>query len=370
MTKVIILGASIAGSSLAFLLSRKVDVSMYELRPRAEVGKKLCSNICTEPVVEMLYSWGFTPEDFIKKQFSSVKISTRNSSIDFPINEFELNRIKLVDSLMHGAEENGAKLSFSSKFVDFHKEGEKFSVIIEKDGKTFSDTADIIVGADGAVSEFARKIGMWKGRTHFLYLQGMVDKKHINPKFAPGENTQHVFVGQGFGYYSYVYPTGENMFSVGLGDNISNDIKSMFEEYKEYLGVKNVDLQGALVPQAKVIGIKKNLFLVGDAACETKFSLGGIVPSMMAAEAVTGIVLKKDYSKYHALKRRTRIHSIATRVLRKLTEKDYEELFEIMKDQKFKDLVAARDRFGKKEILTLMSPRLVWFSLKAFLRRK
>jgi len=369
MTKVIILGASVAGSSLAYLLSRKVDVTMYELKPKMEVGKKLCSNICTEPFVEMIYSWGFTPDDFIKKQYTNVKISTRNKSIDFSINEFEINRIKLVDTLMHEAEKNGAKLHFSSKFVDFHREGTKFSVSIEKEGKIISDTADYIIGADGAVSEFARRIGMWKGRKHFLYLQGMVDKKHLHPSFAPGENTQHVFVGTGFGYYSYVYPTGENLFSIGLGDNMGKNVRLMFDSYKEYLGVRDVSLQGALIPQAQVIGMKKGLFLVGDSACETKFSLGGIVPSMTSAEAVSDIILRGKYAKYKALKRRTWIHSLATRVLRKLTERDYEELFDIMKDKKFKDLIAARDRFGRKEILTLMSPRLAWFSLKALLRK-
>ena len=369
MTKVIILGASIAGSSLAFLLSRKVDVSMYELRSRAEVGKKLCSNICTEPVVEMLYSWGFTPEDFIKKQYTSVKISTHNRSLELPINEFELDRVKLVDSLMHESEKNGAKLNFSSKFLDFHKEGDKFSVTLEKDGTKFSDTADIIVGADGATSEFARQIGMWKDRKHFLYLQGKIDKKNIRKEFAPDEHKQQVFVGEGFGYYSYVYPTGENLFSVGLGDNMGKDVRGMFDNYVNYLGVKDIKIQGALIPQAKAIGMRKNLFVVGDAACETKFSLGGIVPSMTTAEAVTDIILRKNYSKYRALKRRTIIHALATRVLRKLTEKDYEELFGIMENQKFKNLIAARDRFGRKEILTLMSPRLAWFSLKALLRK-
>lgn len=370
MAKVVIIGASIGGAALAFLLSKKVEVSVHELKPRSEIGKKLCSNICTEPIAKMLYDWGFNPEEFIKTHFTKVKISTREKSVEFPINEFEIDRMKLVDTLISAAEKNGAKFHFSSKFVDFHKEGEKFNALFDHDGKRNSEIADSIVGADGAVSEFARKIGLWNKRKHFLYLQGKVERDRVRPEFVPDEHTQHVFVGSWFGYYSYVYPT-EGILSLGLGDELGEkDIRSMFNVYLDYLGVKKVDLQGALIPIPQVVGMKKGLFLIGDAACDTKFSLGGIIPALMAAEAVRDIILHKKYARYKALKRKVKIHEMATRVLRKLNDKDYEELFEIMKKEKYQNLVANRDRFNKKDLMTLASPELALFSLKRLLRRK
>ncbi len=367
MVKVAIIGASLGGASLAYLLSKKAEVVVYELKPRSEVGKKLCSNICTEPVAELLYNWGFEPNDFIKSHYAKVKISTRNKSIEFPINEFELDRMKLFETLISAADKNGAKVHFSAKFIDFHKEDNKYDVYAEINGKKTVERFDFVVGADGAVSEFARKIGMWKNRKHFLYLQGKVERSAVRPEFVPDKNTQHVFVGSWFGYYSYVYPT-EGLLSIGLGDEMGKEVRSLFNAYMDYLGVKEVKLQGALIPQPKVIGMKKNLFLIGDASCDTKFSLGGIIPAMMAAEAVKDIILYDNYSRYRALKRKVRIHEWATKVLKKLNEKDYEELFEIMNEEKYKELLANRDRFGKKDILTLMSPKLVWFSLKKILR--
>ena len=110
------------------------------------------------------------------------------------------------------------------------------------------------------------------------------------------------------------------------------------------------------------------MFVIGDAGCETKFSLGGIIPSMMAAEAVRDIIVDGDHSKYLVLKGRIFLHQMATKVLNKLTEKDFEELFEIMKDEKYKSLMKVRDQFGSKEIALLFSPRLAWFSIRKLLR--
>jgi len=347
---------------------KKVRVTVYELKPKEDIGHKLCSNICTGPVEEILARWGFNPKNYIQKTYTKLKIFTRKKSIKFPIREHELNRVKLVEDLITKAQENGAKFNFSTKFVDFKKLSEgKFEIIYEKDGRKQRDFVDYIIGADGAVSEFARKAGFWKDRKHFLYLQGKVSKKQVSKQFAPGKNTQHVFVGKGFGYYSYIYPSGDG-FSVGLGDEMDKNIRNLFDEFSRYAGVTKYSLRGALIPLAKVIGYKDKLFVMGDAACETKFSLGGIIPSMMSAEAVYDIIVENSYNKYLVLKSRLFIHQIATKILKKLDEEDFEELFQIMKDPKFKDLMETRDKYGFKEILTLFSPKLVWFSLKNILK--
>lgn len=370
MKSIAIIGSSIAGVSLALLLGKDVKVTVYESKPRKEIGKKLCSNICTEAINPILKNWGLVPERFILRKFTKQKILTRNKSITFPIKEYELSRTKLIEALIFRAQKNGAKFKFETSLVDFGKsaDGKGFDIsFMTKNGKKIFSRADVLVGADGVLSLVAKKAGLADDKKYFLYLQTNVSKKEVNKKFIPGENAQNVFVGGEFGYYSYIHPSGKGL-SVGLGDDVHKDVKSSFENFTRFLGIKKFKLRGALIPIPKVVGKKGDIFVIGDAASQTKFSLGGIIPSMMAAESLRDVILNEDYYKYFLLKIRMFIHQLATHVLRKLDEEDYEELFEIMKDDKFKGLMASRDKFGWKELGILMSPKLVWFSLKNLLK--
>ena len=150
---------------------------------------------------------------------------------------------------------------------------------------------------------------------------------------------------------------------------MEKNIKDMFDGFLKYIGANKFELKGALIPEPKVLGTKRNLFLIGDAGCFTKFSLGGIIPAIMGAEAVSEIILNNSWRKYKALRRRLKIHQLATKILKKLDEKDFEELFEIMKSQKYREIIAKRDRFGRKEFLSLLSPKLAWFSFRKMLKR-
>ncbi|MFC1685812.1 FAD-dependent monooxygenase [Nanoarchaeota archaeon] len=365
MKRVAIIGSSIAGASLALLLGGHAQVTVYEMGSKKNIGDKLCSNICTNAIKPILKKWGLDPKKFIQRTFTKQRILTREKSIEFQIKEHEMDRKKLLDTLILKAQKKGVKFKFDTKLVDFGEGiGEKgFDLVFEKNGKRMFFRTDVIIGADGALSEVAKKAGLWNNRKHFLYLQSKLKKSDINKKFAPGKNTQYVFVGGKFGYYSYVYPSGQG-YSIGLGESVDKNVKNSFKEYVKFVGAKNVKLRGALIPLPKVIGMKKNLFVIGDAACHTKFSLGGIIPSMMAAEAVRDILLRGDYSAYFVLKLRILLHQTATHILHKLDEADFEELFEIMEDPKYGGLMAARDKLGLKELGILLSPKLIWFSLR------
>jgi flavin-dependent dehydrogenase len=104
--------------------------------------------------------------------------------------------------------------------------------------------------------------------------------------------------------------------------------------------------------------------LIGDAGCHVKFSGGGIIPAIMAAEAAKEIIVNKDYKKLKRLNRRTLFNKMATKMIWKMNDKDFDDFFEILKDKKFQGFLGKRDELEKKEYFKLLDRRLLKFFLK------
>ena len=355
--KVIIIGSSVAGCSAANLLAEDCEVIVYEQKAREDVGKKLCADIVTPSFLKYAGILGINPDKCIISKFKKAIAVSENQIAEFKTDEFKISRIKLIEELINKAERKGAKFEFKSPFKDFKEEKGGFIVYLKDE----INNCDILIGADGAVSNVARKAGLWKNRKLMLAIQSNVQSK----KLDIDKDTYYVYLGkEKFGYYSYIFPS-KNEAVVGMEDRPKN-VREKYDNFIKILNIDKIKKDAALIPEPQIIPQKKNLFVIGDAGCHIKFSSGGIIPSMMAAEAVSDIIIKKDYGKLKKLNRRTFMNRLATKLFWNLSDKEFDHFLSVLKDRKFYELLEKRDEYSGKDYMSFMDLRLFRYLFKIF----
>jgi len=348
MKKVVIVGASIAGATAAILLAKKFDVRVYEKKKIREIGNKLCGNVVTSLFGKIIKKYGLDEEKFIKTRYCKAVFYSPNNRLELPTEEYEINRGKFIEALIAKAKSRGAKFYFGTEFK-----------------RNLLERSDYVIGADGALSTVAKEF-KFPEKDQFLVIQTDVKKKEVR-NFDLSNDAYHVFVGRKFGHYAYAFPSG-NKIKIGFGDHSNKNVKRGFEGFLKYLGVKKTEeVRGAFIPIPKFIGWKKDAFLIGDAGGFQKFSGGGIIPAMLSAEALNEYLISGKKYKLKKLKRSTRHNYAATFTVRRFNDSNWDRFLEIMKGKKFRNLVANRDCFKRKDHLVLFSPKMIGFIVKTWL---
>lgn len=359
MKKVIIIGASIAGASAACMLAEHCNVIVYEQKARKDIGKKVCANVVTNSFLKYAKMLGLNPKKYIVHRFNRAIGFSESNKVEFKTEEFRINRENLIRDLIKLAVKHGAKFVFNTEFKKFEKKDGKY--IIKFNNK--EDSCDILVGADGALSNVAKKSSLWNNRRLYLVMHTEIPFRAAK-KLNIDRKTYYIYFGRKTGYYGYIFPY-KNKIVIGAGDEIYK-AKEKYRDFLKFVGIKGGKTNAALVPEPKVIPWKKDLFLIGDAGCNIKFSGGGIVPSMIAAIALKEVIVDKDYKRIKNLNKRTLINRIGTKLIKKWNDEDFDNILEILKDEKFKDIVMRRDEFKKADYLKILDLRLLKFFLKIF----
>ena len=356
--RVVIIGASIAGSTLALLLAKAgFDVSVYEQKSLEDVGKKICANIVTSDILEILEKLGISAEKIIDYSFKKAVFISKNNRVEFKIEDYHINRIKLIKELVKNARKNGAKFFFKRHFNRFSINNKRYFIGINND----IVKADYLIGADGALSEVAKQSGLSSKRKLFLCIQTKIELKKL--KMNINRENYYIFLNKDFGYYSYIFPS-EKYATIGSASYLDDNPEQHFNNFLNFLKIsKNIEKEAALIPAPAFFPrIKKeNLFLIGDAGLQAKFSGGGIIPAMKFAFAVRDVLLNKDYGYYKLLLKNIRINAVATKILSKMSDDDFKRFIEIIKDKKFEELVGKRDGLNKSAWNILRERRLYKF---------
>jgi len=360
--RVAIIGSSIAGSSLACLLAENAAIMVYDSKTRKEIGKKVCANVVTSSFSKYVKLLGLNPEKYIISRFNTAVGISKHNKLEFKTDEFKVDRGKLIEDLIAKAEKKGVQFNFGTRLISIRKEDKNFLITFERGEEIFTDEADILVGADGALSEVAKKARLWDDRKLYLVMQTEIPLSKL--KIGLKKDSYNIYVGPEFGYYGYVFPSKDKV-TIGVGD-ASEKVKERYNSFLKFLGLNSRigKIQAALIPEPKVIKQKKSLFLIGDAGCHVKFSGGGIIPAIMASEAVREIIVNKNYKKLKELNRRTFFNKMATKMIWKMNDRDFDDFFEILKDKKFQGFLEKRDELEKREYFKLLDRRLLKFFLK------
>ena len=356
--KIAIIGSSVAGATAALLLANCADVVVYEKKAKNEVGKKLCANVVTSLFLEYAKKLGLTPGRCVIGKFSKAVFISKNNKTALKTTEIKVDRQRFLHDIVKKAEKK-AHFNFNTELTDFEMNG-KFVLHLKSGKRKFTDTADILIGADGALSKVAEKIGF--KRDYFLCLQTEIPKSKL--KIGLEKNSYRVYLGKEFGYYSYIFPY-KNKAIIGTGDFPKN-AKNKFEKFLKFLKIKNAKINGALISTPKPFKWRKNLFLIGDAGADVKFSGGGIIPAMMAAFGVRDAIVNNDFSKLRDINKRDFVNRLLMKAMMKMNDEEFNYLLEALKDRKFSGIVDKRDKFELKEYSKMLDLRFLRFLPKIF----
>ena len=350
-----IIGAGPSGSHLAYLLSKHDDVNLYE--EHSEIGKPVqCTGLVTSSIKDHLK----LESKFILNKIKDITvIAPSKQSITFNLKNpnIILDRELFDKHLAEKAMDNGVRYNLSSRFISHSRD--KISIKVKKTTRLI-DT-DILVGADGPLSNVAKSAGLFNNRKFVIGLQARIKLKDINV------NELKFFLG--YGSFAWIVPENEYIAKIGV---VSKHNPKMFFDHlcKEVKQKKIIGYNSGIIPiyDPNIKIEKGNIFLVGDAAAQVKAtSYGGIIQGLIAAENLSkSIINKESYTPLcKDLNKELKYGLLIRNVLDKFSLKDYNELISLVQNKRTKSIIQSIDRdYPSKMILKLIlsQPRFLKFA--------
>ena len=369
---VAIIGGSSAGFFAAYLLAgRSCYVRVYEkeedihLSPRTLIVtsymQDLMGSLCESMVINRIGRF----ELFANGRIATISLRRPDLVID---------RSKVIQRLAAQAEANGAKVLAGHRFLNLKPNGKglAFTVSLNGGGDLVEESADILVGADGAFSTVA-KSGGWPKQPTVPLFQAIVEL----PKDMPSDATRVWFIPEDTPYFYWLIPHSPTQGVIGLIGEEGQEIRGSLERFIEKRGLVPIEFQSARIPlytrwipNHRKIG-ESLVYLVGDAAGHVKVStMGGIVTGFRGALGVAEAILNGGSSReFRVLRRELDCHKLIRRVLHDFTQADYARLLDMLNLSTKRSLsVLTRDETGKLLLHAfLRQPRLLLLALRALL---
>ncbi|UCC19329.1 MAG: NAD(P)/FAD-dependent oxidoreductase [Promethearchaeota archaeon] len=347
---VCIIGGSIAGNYLCFLLS-KINLKIAIIEEHDEIGQPLqCAGIISQKLDKLID----LPKELVLNRINTAKIvGPSGVSIKLSGNEkpYIIDRIEL-DRLFFNKIKNKENISyfFGEKFKSFRylKDNQQKTVLIETTKRRLK--AKILIGCDGPLSSVA-KILRVKNKNLFA------TQIRIKSKF--NENEAVMFFDQKWKeLFGWIVPEGNNIYRIGMAS--SKNIKKNFHEFLKRLKIKQeqkIDQQGGLIPYGLMNRLAfDNVLLLGDSAGQVKATTGGGIIMLLTAAKYAAHCIKlcfkeRKYSreiikKYYEkpcksiIGKELKIHYLIRSFLEKLSPKDFEKVFRIIKTSKIENLIS------------------------------
>jgi len=301
MYKVGIIGAGIGGSYLSYRLSKEgVDTIVFDFRAPHE---KLCGGGVSYKTIERFPIISDLPIDR-KEIWKSTLISPKEKKVTIdlerPLTIF--NRMDLDYSLLKKAVDLGAHFK-KEKVQSFAREGNSWKIFTN----TGDYKAEILVGADGALSRTRRKLNVVSRKEDaFFAIECFLDvqKDFVTYKFFPDLEG-----------YLWAFPRVDSL-AIGIA---SKDCRRRnFKDMKERLfyfveryypeQTKKISLRGAYIPFFSAKNLQdvsicsRNWALIGDAASFVEPISGeGIYYAIYSAEILSQCIQENDLSLYQQL---------------------------------------------------------------------
>ncbi|MBU7014452.1 MAG: NAD(P)/FAD-dependent oxidoreductase [Theionarchaea archaeon] len=277
--KIIIVGGGVAGCYLGQLL-RKRGLSPLLLEEHTEIGNPVqCAGLIGRETV-----------DSAKVPFPRHVILRRIDGATFYLggNHFTIERDSaayVVDrALLDKHFSRGLPINCKEKVISC-KPGTPISVTTTKN----QYTCDILLGCDGPFSVVRKEVGFSLTPSFYPAAQYVV-------QLAPEDDFVHLHVHPPF--FFWLIPETEETMRVGYAGPQPVSHLNKFLERKEIRGTI-LGRQAGLIPLGEGEIARKNIALVGDAACQVKpMTGGGIYYGMKASEmAVQSLEDLNDYEK-------------------------------------------------------------------------
>jgi flavin-dependent dehydrogenase len=241
----------------------------------------------------------------------------------------------LIRGLAEQAQSNGAKVSFGKRFLSLQSNENSLCIKIERtrDAHTEELRADVVVGADGALSRVAQAAG-WPRQPTVPLVQAIVSM----PANMSPDTVRVWFVPDDTPYFYWLIPESRERAVLGLIGEDGQETRRCLELFMEKRGFTPLGFQGARIPVyhgwtpvERRVG-EGRVFLVGDAAGQVKVStIGGIVTGFRGALGVSEAILNGGESReLRSLRRELNLHLLIRKTIHQFKQADYSRLVDLM----------------------------------------
>lgn len=378
---VCIVGGSIAGNYLSFLLS-KTNLKIAVIEEHKKIGIPLqCAGIVSQKLSKLIQF----PEEIILNRVKVAKIVAPHgkfikiSSTEEP---YIIDRIAL-DRFFYEIVQNTKSIHYftDEKFKSFKniKDGNQNSLKIETSRRFI--ISKLLIGCDGPLSSVAKSLGV-KNRNLYatqIRITGNFDETEAVMYFHPKWKES----------FGWIVPEGNDTFRIGLASsqNLKKNFKIFIKQLKLDLNRK-IDRQGGLIPYGTMNKLAfNNILLLGDSACQVKATTGGgIIMLLTAANYAANCIQrcfkhetfsKKFIKKYYELPclasigKELKTHYLIRVLIERLSSKDFIKLFRILRTNKMEYLINLYGDmdFPKRFIFKILrNPFVVSFLIKFIFR--
>ena len=269
---VCVVGAGIAGSSLAYELVSDFDVCVIEQRDLDEVGRKPCPG-----AVESSWFQGFSPSDFgaVSLRIRNMRLSIGERSLRVRFHGYVINRHRFCKGLLEAAISEGCEWVKGRAEPSFENGINHIRVGKRRIG------AEVYVDASGSSAVLRRYYVPNKREMFALGCMETVSERER------GDELEIYLINHR--ETGWVFPA-EHSTNVGyvLSGTGVRGLEVRLESFKRWIGLgeaRTLERGYGLIPNYKPIGlVHDNLVAIGDSGFTINpVTCGGIGPSVLAA---------------------------------------------------------------------------------------
>jgi len=376
---VCIVGASISGNYLTYLLS-KSNIKIVVLEDHKEIGLPFqCAGIISQKLSKLIE----LPKEIVLNRVNTAKIvSPSGKFIKLSGNEqpYVVDRIKL-DRLFYNKVKDNPDITYyfdeRYKSFDYRIDDGKEYVLIETSKRKI--IAKMLIGCDGPLSLVGKQL---KVKNDVIFASQI----RVTANFYNHEAAMY-FNPQWKQLFGWIVPESNRIYRIGIAStsNVNKNFKRFLNELSVNMKDK-IDQQGGIIPYGVMNKLAfDNVLLLGDAAGQVKATTGGgIVMLLTAAKYASNCIYqcfkeenfsKRMIQKYYekpcsqTIGRELKLHFIIRLILENFRNKDFEIFFKIIKENKIEHLITFYGDmdFPKALIIKLLLNRTVLGFLIKFL---
>ena len=378
---VCIVGASIAGNYLAYLLSNS-PLKIVILEEHEEVGIPFqCAGIISQKLSRLIDF----PSEIVLNRVNTAKIvSPTGKFINLSGDEkpYIVDRIALDRLFYEKIKDNpSVRYFFGERYKSFNYfiSNKRKYIIVETSLRKIK--VKVLIGCDGPLSSVGTQLNV---KNEILYASQIRIKANFDEKEAV-----MYFDPQWKQLFGWIVPEGDHIFRIGIA--AAKDVYNSFKKYLERLDIdinEKIDQQGGIIPYGIMNKIAfDNILLLGDSAGQVKATTGGgiimlLTAAKYAAKCVQLCFTNEDFSKGFIKKwyeipcsktigRELKLHYFLRLILEKFNDNDFDAFFSILKENKIEHIITLYGDmdFPKALLIKLLRKRAVLrFVLKFLIR--
>lgn len=306
---IIIVGGSIAGSTLAMFLSKSdLSIAIVDKNPREKIGEKICGDGISASYFDKLGIPKPTKNE-IYSVIRSAKIISPNFKDQILVKGegYTIDRLKLNQRFLKIAEENGVEIIDRTNVLEPIIRDNRVSGVVARKGKEIIKIhSKVVVDASGVTGVIRNKLRKYLVESSAEPFDLIIACRDVIRFKHQSDGSLEIYLGHKFspGGYAWIFPEGEEMLNIGLGvqpvSGFTKNPKDLLERFKRIKGLSNAEILKTgcwPVPVRRPLAqlVYEGFLVLGDAAFQANpLHGGGMGNAMVAAKIALDVLLEAE----------------------------------------------------------------------------